>query len=456
MRPNISIGIWLVLLLIAAPNSLSTSVAQQSSSSSESDEREAKQNASDYLMKTEARIVRLEKFVTIAKSTADKIKIPFGKLMSTERDVKQIAQKLKLARAASEDIKVDSRYRAAINRRYNQLAKRLIDADEILWPLRYHLSSLLDPRAFPELKNDAQRLQGIANMFADPNMLESQPALAAEIFEQSKPAVSEFERVTKKYDRLIEQQTTAGRQLDGLRRYFESKHKSFLAAAESIKSTAPLQLKQEIGRVIHSLDSATSQPAIAAAVKSLPAQIASIDGRAKLLSALSAKDTSWQTDYKTLNAKRLKFVTGLQGRLLPSEGLPEDNYQAQDRPKIVALMKSFSMAQTPDLKLVSVRIPDSKWQRQTSWKFVPPSNQPVSETDPVDARWRREEVSVLRVCLLIADPANRDAVLVKRYRIERLPQEQRQQTDGSNLGEVVEISNSLGSDLRFSRPPADR
>jgi hypothetical protein len=173
-------------------------------------------------MKTEARIVRLEKFVTIAKSTADKIKIPFGKLMSTERDVKQIAQKLKLARAASEDIKVDSRYRAAINRRYNQLAKRLIDADEILWPLRYHLSSLLDPRAFPELKNDAQRLQGIANMFADPNMLESQPALAAEIFELSTPAVSEFERVTKKYDRLIEQQTTAGRQLDGLRRYFES------------------------------------------------------------------------------------------------------------------------------------------------------------------------------------------------------------------------------------------
>lgn len=447
MRQNISICVWLLFLLAgAASNSASYLIAQQPSRPSEPDDLEAKQVAFDYLTKTEARIVQLEKFVSSVKSTADKMKIPFGKLMSTERDIKQIAQKLKLAREASNDIELDQQSRASIKRRGRQLAKRLIDADEVLWPLRYHLSSALDPRAYLDLKNDAKRLQGIANMYADPDVFLSEPGLAVEIFQQAKPAALEFQRVIKKYDRLIEQQTTAGRQLDGLRRYFESKLKSFLAAAEAAKPTTALQLKKEIDGVIESLDSAKSQPAIAETIKTLPLRIASIDDQVKLLSVLSAKDTSWQTDHKTLNAKLVKFVAGLQSRQLPLNALPDDNYQEKNREEIISLMKSVSLANSPDSELVSVRIPDAKWKRRTVWKFVPAPGQ-SSPVDSVGGRWSRDDVSVLKVCLLTVDPANRDAVLVKRYRVERL-----HQTNGSTSDKAVEISNSFDSGLRYLRP----
>lgn len=446
MRHQMLKSAWLPFCVVTTLLPILTAAAQPSQADlSGSDEINAQQNADFYLDQTEKKLEPLEAFATAANSAADKALIPYFELMSTERDVKQIARKLKLAREAIKTTKPATRKRNVLNRRYNQLATRVIDADAILMPLRYHLRSILNPQSFPELKNDALRLREIATMFADPYIFDSSPALASEIFAQLKPAGLEFERVIENYDRLIAQKTTVGRQLSGLDRFFKSKRDSFLAASELAKTTTPLRLKLEIGNVIRLLTSVESDQATAELIQSLPARIADIDDRIKLLSVLSPENSSWSDDYDALNLQLKQYTAGLAARHLPSTGLPNDNYREQDRDQVIALVRSALSSKVPNSEQVSIQIVDSKWQQQTIWKLISQPARSIPKHDRIDPVWRRDKRQRLNVCLILSDPANKNLVFVKRYRIEKL-----RLPDGSESVQAIRDSLSIDDHIRYS------
>ena len=116
----------------------------------------------------------------------------------------------------------------------------------------------LDPNAFFNLKADAARFREFGVMLANLNSFKTDPTLAAAIYRQLPSTQQEVDRLKAEYELLIRQETTAGIQLAGLDRYFQSKRKSFLAVAKQNQQALPQQIKDSLDQIAKQL----KQPAL--------------------------------------------------------------------------------------------------------------------------------------------------------------------------------------------------
>ena len=362
-------------------------------------------DADFYLDKATAKVAELKTFVESFRNKTDLRQYPFRPIVFSKRDTQQARSTLKLAKAQIDQLADPDN--AARVQRYRSLARQTERLDNYLTRVRTNLLATLDPKAFPDLKADATRLRGFGMMLANIDSFDSDPELAATIVEQLPAVQQEVNRITTKYDLLIQQETIAGLQLAGLERYFESKRKSFKAIAKQQRQVLPKRIKSGLTLSQETLtDRQQTSRRIVAGNKrvELLSQLQNIKADIKLLEAIDRLSTAFLLDSRQQLSDLMVAARKIE---------PADLYVGDDRDNLVKAIL-FSRAQP---SVVNVRIPSKNWNRQTFWRF-----------DGV--QWLAIDRSVLQAYLLVKegddanlgwqgfvltkDHLNRDAITVQR------------------------------------------
>jgi len=201
-------------------------------------------DADFYLDKAAAKIAEIQTFVESIRDTSDLRQYPFRPVFFSKRDIEQTRHTLGLAKTQidqlSDDVNTDRLHR------HRRLSRRTERLGNYLTMIRTSLQASLNPSAFPDLKADAVRFRGLGMMLANIDSFGADPELAAIIVKQLPAAQQEVSRIATKYDLLVRQETIAGLQLAGLRRYFESKRRSFEAIVKQQRLALPGRIKGEL------------------------------------------------------------------------------------------------------------------------------------------------------------------------------------------------------------------
>ena len=169
---------------------------------------------------------------------------------------------------------------------------------------------------------------------------------------------------------LIRQETTAGIQLAGLDRYFQSKRKSFLAVAKQNQQALPQQIKDSLDQIAKQL----KQPALQDREQSKT----SIDLRTQLRKTKADLEL-----LETLDPQATKFMAPQRKQLFDLQvrsqnTVPSDNYAGKDRDD---LLKTLALSDHKPA-FTKIRIPATKWTLRTYWLYN-------------GRRWREIDRSVL-------------------------------------------------------------
>ena len=336
-------------------------------------------DADFYLDKADVKVAELQAFAKSLQSKTDLRQYPFRPVYFSKRDIDQTRRTLDLAKAQIELLSDDAN--ADRLQRYRRLSRRTERLSNYLMRIRTNLLALLNPNSFPDLKTDADRLRGIGMMLANIDSFESDPQLAATIVKQLPAAQEEAKRITAKYDLLIRQETIAGLQLVGLKRYFDSKRKSFEAIVKQQQQVLPERIKDNLGLAKETLGPKRASPG----------------GRDKseIWVTLNRRLRAIQADVKLLetikpNASAIFFsqldqIINL--RIVVKKLKPADLYVGDDRDDLVKAILLSGVKPDSD----RLRIPDKNWKRQTFWRFN-------------SGQWQKIDRSVLEVYVFAKIP----------------------------------------------------
>ena len=314
-------------------------------------------DADFYLDKAAGKIGELRTFVDSLRNKTDLQQLPFRPMMFSKRDVDQARQTLKLAKAQIDLLSADAN--ADRLQRHWRLLRQAERLENYLSQVRIGLMMSLNPREFPDLKADAVRFRGIGLTLANIDAFESDPQLAATIVSQLPAAQQEVNRITAKYDLLIQQETIAGLQLAGLKRYFESKRKSFDAIAKQQQQILPERIKNDLTLAQETLTNrrqASQGNAVGKKQVELHRLLRKIEADMNLLDVIDPQSS----------ASLINLRQQLVGLMVAAQNIePVDAYAGDDRDDLGKLIM-FSRAKPG---VVSIRIPSKSWTRQTLWRF---------------------------------------------------------------------------------------
>ena len=376
----------LLLLTIAATTLLvNTAAAQQvfpPIAQSKSDDSDPVADADFYLQKSKTQIAELQAFVDSLKKKNNLLEFPYRPVVFSIRDVRHAFQTLS---QANDQIKRLPKHVGKIKILMHQrLTRQLQRLDNYLKTVRTSLRASLDPNAFFNLKADAARFREFGVMLANLNSFKTDPTLAAAIYRQLPSTQQEVDRLKAEYDLLIRQETTAGIQLAGLDRYFQSKRNSFLAVAKQNQQALPQQIKDSLDQIAKQL----KQPALQDREQSktsidLRTQLRKTKANLELLETLDPQATKFM-------APQRKQLFDLQVR--SQNTVPSDNYAGKDRDD---LLKTLALSDHKPA-FTKIRIPATKWTLRTYWQYN-------------GRRWREIDRSVLPFYVLPSDKnANSD------------------------------------------------
>ena len=366
-------------------------------------------DADFYLDKAAVKIAELQTFVESIRGKTGLRQYPFRPVVFSKRDTNQAFEILKLAKVqidlVSDNTNTDRR------RRHQRLSRQAVRLSTYLTRIRTSLLASLNPKAFPDLKADAARFRGIGTMFANIASFESDPQLAATLLQQLPAAQQEANRIIAKYDLLIQQETIAGLQLVGLKRYFDSKRKSFEAIVKQQQQVLPERIKKNLSVASKALLSPSERRLVTSeSIEEQKKQVELHRLLRKIEAEINLSETIDPQSSASLRDLRQQLVD-LKVAVRKIE--PADVYVGEDRDDLTKLIM-FTRSQPG---VVNIRIPSKKWKRRTYWRFdgvqwlaidrsILQAYLLATEANDASAGWQG--------FLLEKDHLNKDAITVRR------------------------------------------
>ncbi|QOV91692.1 hypothetical protein [Humisphaera borealis] len=249
---------------------------------------------------------------------------------------------------------------------------RVDAASKTLAPVHARLMKIVDPASYPTLTADIARMQGLAQMYADPQVFERFPEQAAEIVGQSGAAKEEHARFVKAYDLLVAQGTEHGKRCQGVAAYFAEKYNAFTTAAAAKKAALPAEIKANIDEANKLAETAIAEkkPAFFADGGGVPQRLGWAKSKVVLLSSLDA-DAGKAADKSLADtqAAMKQKLASLREDIITQNPLPPDRYTAADRQAIVDRAVAAWKQTQPDAVVMMVRIPSDAWSRDAMWRL---------------------------------------------------------------------------------------
>lgn len=148
---------------------------------------------------------------------------------------------------------------AALITQLSEATASLDASDKIIAPLHKELSALVDPGSYPALEADIKRVQELAGMYRDPQVLTSNCERAATLVSEAPAAQAEALRFAKVYTPLVQQQTPAGERVQKMGQFFQENYAAFAAAAAQWKLALPTEIAADLAKAERLAEQAVAQ-----------------------------------------------------------------------------------------------------------------------------------------------------------------------------------------------------
>ncbi|MBC7783947.1 MAG: hypothetical protein H7144_08905 [Burkholderiales bacterium] len=250
-------------------------------------------------------------------------------------------------------------------------ANKSIDASEkIIAPAHAKLAALLDPKNNAAFDADLKRLQSLAAMYANPDLLQRDRAQAAGAVGEISQATKEHDRIVKQYALLLHQKTDQGVLLDRVSRNFSDKTAKFTAAADEQKKSLPAEIDADLAAAVKMADEAVAEKKPAFFGGGISDRMNYAAEKIVLLQALDATSAKTASDKLATTRKLMtERQNSLREGIIAQNPLPPNRYQGADRPSLEQIAIDAWKKQQPDAQVLMVRIPSEAWKRDTRWRY---------------------------------------------------------------------------------------
>lgn len=362
-------------------------------------QEEQLRNARFHTSEVEGNAKLLTDRVEEMKGIEDELSISYREVDELMGVIENAQRKSGFAKDALERLPEDGQGVGDVKQRLNTADAKVVVAADFLRPLQKKLHKIIDPASYPEFDADQKRLRELSAMFARPEILISQRALAADTFKQADAAKKECIRIARKYGRLMQQETSQGKTLEGYGNGFLRNHAAFLARAEELKGELPGEIRSHLSQAKQYADEAVANQKPAWFNGGIPQQMDFARERVVLLEVIAPDEG------KTLRAEVVaaegalkKQAESLRELIIRENEMPSDRFQGEDRDKAIKTAISGWKVQQKDFKVLKVRIPSENWTRETKWTYS-------------NGTWYYSDRSRLQVRLIVADHENSELAI---------------------------------------------
>lgn len=325
-----------------------------------------------YLREVEGMAGGLEKAVADIAAAKDQDRVDHRLLVAAMATVEKAAGRKKIMDDYLAQLPKDG---AGVAQTADEVAKAMARVDaagKTLAPIHARLMKIVDPASYPTMDADVARIQGLAQMFGDPQVMEANPERAAEIIQQAAAAKEELVKFAKTYELLAAQGTEAGKRCSGVANYLSERFNNFAKAADAKKAALPGQIKADIDQAVQMADTAVTNktPAFFGEGGGVQQRLGWAKSKIVLLSALDAD--AGKTAEKTLadtQAAMKQKLASLRDDIITQNPLPPDRYTGADKQAIIDRAVAAWKAVQPDANVVAVRVIGEKWEREALWRL---------------------------------------------------------------------------------------
>lgn len=357
-------------------------------------QEELLKNARFHLREVDGNARQLTERTEILRKVEDQLTVDFREVIALRGVVENAQRKTGFATDALDKLPPDGAGVADIRRQVAEAAAKVSAAAGYLDPLHARLQDLINPANYPEFEADRKRLAELSVMFRDAQILQTNPTLAAETFQQATPAKDECVRIAQRYARLIQQQTEQGKAIEGVGNSFLRSHAAFLAESDIRKAALPADIRNGLQTAVQQAAEAVAKQMPRWFTGGIPQTMLNVEERVALLEAIDpdeGKELRAELDQTAAGLKQQ--ADSLRELIIRENRVPADRYVGPDRDAAIKTALSAWKIQQDDFKLLKTSIPAEQWSRETKWTFS-------------NGTWYFSDRSRLQVRLIVADHDN--------------------------------------------------
>ncbi|MEM8738460.1 MAG: hypothetical protein AAGG38_08295 [Planctomycetota bacterium] len=281
----------------------------------------------------------------------------------------------------------------AAHQRLAAARQQLDDAEQYLLPLHARLTELVDPANYPAFEADRRRLADLGQSYAADYLFQSDRPRVAELYRQRAAAQQELVRVAQAYQRLMQQQTDQGQQIEAVGNGTLASFRQFDTAVAAQQQSLSAEIREHLANADGYATQAVQNQKPLWFTGGIPQEMGFAADKLALLTTLApAQAASVQQEFDAMQASLRRRADSLKALIIRENQLPLDRYAGEDRDAAVAVARSGWAVQQPDAQVLAVRVPAETWQRETKWQYSR------------GGTWTLVDRSKLQVRLLVADP----------------------------------------------------
>lgn len=279
----------------------------------------------------------------------------------------------------------------------SNLAKALesiAGSEKYFAPLNEQLMAMIDPAKYPQFDADRKRLQGLGSDYAQDWIFNENRARAAELYSQRAAVMQEVDRISKVYERLMQQQTPMGKTIEARSKGMLQTLQAFDAKIEQQRATLPASIQEDMAEADKYATEAVQNQKPMWFTGGIPQRMGWAEDKLSLLKVIDpAGSKAVQAKYSALEASLKTRADALKELIIRENRIPEDRFAGPDRDKAIAVAKSGWAGQQADAQILAIRIPSEAWKRVTKWEYS-------------NGTWYFYDKSRLQVRLIVADHEN--------------------------------------------------
>ncbi len=362
-------------------------------------------NARFYISEIKGLADGLTQLAQEASAVADKTKINYRVLNGGAASLAKIRERAGFINGYFEKLPADGRGVPELKLQYDQIMAQTEQAAATLAPIHKLVTDLVNPANYPDFEEDYKRLGGLVRLYYDPGTLTTQREAAIDALKQREPAYAELVRFAQKYQPLADQRTEQGERASSLVAHFVEKFKAYNAAAETQKTELPASIREDMTEAQKIADEAVAEQKPMWFTGGIPQRMGWVTEKMALYEVLDPEPAAaLKKDVEALQTKINQQEKSLGQLIINNNQLPNDNYQGDDRDKVIAVAIDAWKHQQPQFDVLATRIPSQAWARNTRWEYS-------------NGTWYFLDTSKLQVQLIVADQDNPKQAIIRPVNI---------------------------------------
>ncbi|MCE9554474.1 MAG: hypothetical protein K8T91_14000 [Planctomycetes bacterium] len=296
----------------------------------------------------------------------DQLTIDHRLVQSAANSIAKGRQRAGLVQGRLEQLPKNGQGVAALITQLTEATASLDASDKIIAPLYKKLSALVDPGSYPALEADIKRVQELAGMYRDPQVLTSNCERAAALVSQAPAAQAEALRFAKAYAPLVQQQTPAGERVQKMGQFFQENYAAFSAAAAQRKLALPAEIAADLAKANRMAEQAIAEQKPAFFGGGIPQIVAFAEEKLILLTALDpAGATAMKAKVSAAKQQLKAREASLKDAIITTNELPPDRYAGSDKAALTQLAIATWKKTQPTAEILAIRFPSQQWNRET-------------------------------------------------------------------------------------------